>query len=424
MGISRRVLASVFVLVALVTSCCAQDCTKEAQYGPWLNCRMLARKNVAGAAAQAQLNKTNEPIKKNATNGARQQDSPAVSGNSNSLVDQSSASDLVNLALNLAKLTPTTSNNNNPTSVTVTTSAYALYAAANYHDPLDPDFYSRNRNWRRFFVTLGQDVPKMTASTSTADPHANRYGTVIGFKTLILNSRDISDPKNAGAFSNVLDALSHFSSAQDKVSVDIHTAIPDIDTKFAKLSAQESQTVDQIIDKYVTAFTNMDQVATDAYNQIKNKRQWALSYTADLRDGLGYNQHSIQSVLDWGVTPRLNWTTNFGAEIYDAKKFGPIRNGGSASTDFQYRITENPKQTQPIAFSLSGYGEWLTNVAPTYKVQGKLTIPLGQKTGVSLPISVTYASRTDLIQESHTEAKFGFTFDAAKIAAALLPGVQ
>jgi hypothetical protein len=423
MGVNRDLLAIILLGVALEAPAHAQDCSKQqSDFGHWLHCRIEARVQKTAAA-------TNDAIKSNATNTARQQDAPAVAGNSNTLVDLSSASDLVNLALNLAKLSPSTTTNNNPSSVSVSTSAYALYAAANYHDPLDPDFYSRNRTWRRFFVTLGEDIPKTTTSaTSMVDPHANRTGTVIGFKALLWNGRDVTDPKNGPVFSRVLASLADYSNALSKIDTDIHNKIPGIETKdkdnkngFDKLTTEQSQLVDQIIDQYATSIKGMDQVAKNAFNEIKNKRQWALSYSADLRDSQGYNQHSVQSVLDWGVTPRLNWTSNVGVDVYDAKSFGRNRNGGSASTQFQFRITEDPKQTQPIVFSLSGYGQWLTNVAPTYKVQGELTLPMGQKTGVSLPISVTYASRTDLIQEAHTEAKFGFTFDAAKIAAALLP---
>jgi hypothetical protein len=124
--------------------------------------------------------------------------------------------------------------------------------------------------------------------------------------------------------------------------------------------------------------------------------------------------------FDWGLSARVNWTANASIDFWDAKSFGPNRSGGRAATEFQYRITEDRNVAQPYLLSLSGFGEWLTLTAPTYKAQVKITIPLGQKTGVSVPASVTYASRTDLVQESHTEARFGFSFDAAKVAAALL----
>jgi len=226
-------------------------------------------------------------------------------------------------------------------------------------------------------------------------------------------------------FARVMTELSHFGNTRSLIQQEIEDSIHSIDVNnkdtFTSLSAADSALVDQIIDKHLRSIADMQKVAEMAAKEIRTRRQWALAYTANLRDSQGYNKHSFQSILDWGMTPRLNWTNNIGIDIFDAKTFGSNRNGGSASTELQFRITEDPKVVQPILFSLSGYGQWLTNVAPTYKVQGKLSIPLGQKTGMSLPISVTYASRTDLIQEAHTEAKFGFTFDAGKIASALLP---
>jgi hypothetical protein len=313
--------------------------------------------------------------------------------------------------------------------VRVATSAYALYAAANHHDPLDPAFYNRNREWRRFFLTLGQDVADTTSSntSASADPHANRTGTIIGLKVLLWSGRDITDPRNAtmvkSAFAGALTAAGHASAALSDIGIALHEK--DLDTRFATLSPEESQTVDEIIDKSVGPIKDLDQVTTAAYETLKkdlsSKPQLSLAYSAELRDSQGYNQHSVRAVLDWGFNPRLNWTSNAGFDFYDAKDFGSNRSGGTAATELQVRITEDLTQVQPILFSLSGYSQWLTNVNPTYKIQAKLTIPLGQKTGVSLPISVTYASRTDLIQEAHTEAKFGFTLDAAKIAAALLP---
>lgn len=45
--------------------------------------------------------------------------------------------------------------------------------------------------------------------------------------------------------------------------------------------------------------------------------------------------------------------------------------------------------------------------------QFKVEIPL--LTGFSLPFSVTYATATELIKESHVRANFGFTMDTDKI---------
>jgi hypothetical protein len=48
-------------------------------------------------------------------------------------------------------------------------------------------------------------------------------------------------------------------------------------------------------------------------------------------------------------------------------------------------------------------------------VQGKFTIPT--KSAVSIPLSVTWASRTELIKESDTRGNIGITFDLDKLFA-------
>jgi hypothetical protein len=52
--------------------------------------------------------------------------------------------------------------------------------------------------------------------------------------------------------------------------------------------------------------------------------------------------------------------------------------------------------------------------------QFKLTIPL-RGTGIRLPISVTFANRTELIREKEIKGSFGFTFDLDKIFAKFKP---
>ena len=63
----------------------------------------------------------------------------------------------------------------------------------------------------------------------------------------------------------------------------------------------------------------------------------------------------------------------------------------------------------------------MTDTTPTYRAQAKVSIPL--LPGVELPLSVTYASRTELIKEADVRGKFGFTFDVARIAKAFSGGL-
>jgi hypothetical protein len=59
----------------------------------------------------------------------------------------------------------------------------------------------------------------------------------------------------------------------------------------------------------------------------------------------------------------------------------------------------------------------MTSEVPTYTGQLKMSIPIAA--GIDFPVSVSFASRTDLVKETSVKGRFGFTFDFAKLAAAL-----
>jgi hypothetical protein len=211
--VKRLVLYTLWLAVA---SCAvAQDCKPKTDFGGWLFCKIEQRSRMVA----------------NINNGTRQQETPSTASNSTSLVDQTSASDLVNLALNLAKLTTSTSGSNDQNSVTVTTSAYALYAAANHHDLLDPSFYARNRDWRKAFFTVGRDSPDTTRATSTStggqtsgnaiDRHAQGSGTIAGVKYVLWDRRDVTSPSNDGVFKNVGSKLGAAAKAENEISVEV-----------------------------------------------------------------------------------------------------------------------------------------------------------------------------------------------------------
>jgi hypothetical protein len=403
-------LCILLLLLCMAIPCLGAVCDDKTDSGAWLDCRIQAR--IAAKAA-------NMAPGTNALNVSKQQEAPTVSPQSTSLVDQSSASDFFNLALNLAQASGGSGNSNNTNSISVTTSAYALYAAANYHDPLDPAFYARNRNWRRAYLTLGRDLPDSTSASS--DPHLNQPGTIGGVKLLLYDKRDISDPSNQKLFEDAAKALAIAGGAHAKVMVALSTEIPGIAgrTSFKDLTDAQNKQIDDTIDQNIGPLAAVAPALQNVANQIRSQSQWSVSYQVDARNEMGYDEHKAETAFALGPEPHINFTVNGAYEMWNAKKFGRNRQGGNFAGEFDYRVTEDMSVAQPYILSLSAQGEWLTTQKPTYKAQLKLTIPLGQKTGVSIPASVTYASRTDLIQESRIEGRFGFTFDAAKVAAAL-----
>ena len=47
-------------------------------------------------------------------------------------------------------------------------------------------------------------------------------------------------------------------------------------------------------------------------------------------------------------------------------------------------------------------------------MQAKLVIPIG-KTGIELPLAISWANRTELIKATDVRGQFGLTFDLAQL---------
>src|SRR4051812_16735715 len=161
-----------------------EDCQSKPNFDSWLDCRV-------SALVAAKMNQRGN---------TQQAESPAIAGSSTSLVDQSSAPDLGAVAMNL--LSPGSQTGDPKTaSGSITTSAYALYAAVSKQNPLDPSFYNQGANWRRVSLTVGREFP----DSGTGTP--SQRATILGGKVLILNRRDASSPSNQPDLDSVSEEL-------------------------------------------------------------------------------------------------------------------------------------------------------------------------------------------------------------------------
>ncbi len=177
-----KTIAVVFVLVSIQFAVRGQGCSTSPDLTSCVNARIV---ELVKAKADQNSN-------------TKQAETPSSSSNSTSLVDQSSASDLVGVGMNLAGLTGNSNSaDNEPTSVSVTTSAYALYAAFKGVDPLNPDFYNTHRDWRRFSVTLGYDEEKLPSGDM-------QKAKLFGLKYLVINHRDPNRKEFQNAIRNEL----------------------------------------------------------------------------------------------------------------------------------------------------------------------------------------------------------------------------
>lgn len=148
------------------------DCNKPETLAEWTHCRI---QDVLAPRLNAKSN-TNQVEAPSGTN-------------TTALVDQSTATDLFGAALNLAALA-TKSPGGNASSFSGVASAYAIKAAIDHHDPLDPAYYTANRDLRSFWITLGAQYPDSNSPPST------KPATLAGLKVMLVNGRDLSTPSN------------------------------------------------------------------------------------------------------------------------------------------------------------------------------------------------------------------------------------
>lgn len=159
-------------------------------FNNWLSNRIDER---IKATAQARIDQRSN---------VNQTEAPAIGDNSTSLVDQSSASDLIGLALNLSGLANGNNNSQDKNSAAVTATAYSLYATMNGAEPLDPSFYNRHRNWRRLSFTLGFEKGQTDAKGSQTEDT-----TIAGAKYLLVSRRDAGHPSHKKELDIVYDNL-------------------------------------------------------------------------------------------------------------------------------------------------------------------------------------------------------------------------
>ena len=403
----------------------AADCTGTASFPEWVDCQIQG-------VLKAKVNQRGN---------TNQAESPSLSGNATSLVDQSSASDLASAAVNLAGLSSKSSEPRN-SSFSVTASAYSLYAAALHHDPLDPAFYLANRDWRRVSITLGAEYPDQSGASST------QRATLVGAKFLLWDRRDASHPRNRGHVRDVATALSSAGPAYNRIthrledylykSLGSHFGIslpltassvnsfeamafgnqPSVAATEAFLTDENRKEIEGIIGSEIDSIVQFQKEATKAIEKIRRAPQFSLNFQSKLRKGNGDDEYRIQAILDYGALRRVNLSINSSFDYMQCHICPKAKRGGRFAADGQFQLTPESKLSgrAPLVLSFSGEGNWMTQTTPTYKAQAKLTIPV--MNGVNFPISMTYANRTELINEADVKGRFGFTFDFAKLAQA------
>lgn len=364
------------------------------------------------------------------TDPTKQSAPPAATGNSTSLVERSSAPDLLGLGLDFLNLSEKAGGDKkSATPKTLTFSAYALKSFLGSQDALDPQIYKRDQKWRRVSFTVGYDVPE---NTDDRDP-------VVGIKWLVINGRDISSAANDADITNVQnrlkDAGMDFSALRGEVRTEIfrvlqkRNALPSgVSTlgqfngaiadpaEFPKilkaLTGDEKNIIDQKILSKLNAFRKLDETTKNAVRNIRSRPQFALAFSTTQRKGGRPDDYNGTLTFDKGMG--TNSITMNGSFIFTNNPLGEDTRGGKFAAGFHLPLSgfKPLDYKDPMLLSIEGDATAMTKTAPIYKAQAKLTIPL--LPGMEIPISVSVANRTEFVKEKEVKGKFGFTFDVSK----------
>ncbi|MEW6127870.1 MAG: hypothetical protein AB1757_12600 [Acidobacteriota bacterium] len=187
---------------------------------------------------------------------------------------------------------------------------------------------------------------------------------------------------------------------------------------FTKLQAilgdEGIKRIDALIEKRLSSFIKLDEVANDAIDEIRNGTQFSIAVQTKTRKE-GTDEYKAEVIYDKGVYKALNFTFNGAFEYKNNKAIGADLRGMSLAGQLELKITPDRclECANPIRASLAYEGNWMSGQDWIHKVQGKVKIPIIN--GVDFPISFTYSNRTELIKEKDVRGQFGFTFDLSRL---------
>jgi len=373
------------------------------------------------------------------TDTTKQSAPPAAAGNSTSLVERSSAPDLLGFGLDFLNLSDASGTKKSATPKTLTFSAYALKSLLASEDALDPEIYNKNKNWRSVSFTVGYDVPE---NTDDRDP-------VIGIKWLALNGRDVSNTNNQSeigkvqaalnpasvAFSNIADEVELYLFNTLKTNSRLPAGIATVDafegvlasptgfqSLLGSLTDDEKKGIDGIISKRISAFVNLNTVTKNAVKAIRTRPQLALAFTTTQRKGGRPDEYNGTLTFDKGMG--TNSISLNGSFVFKNNPLGADSKGGkfAAAIHLPLQAFKPLDYKDPLLLSIEADAAGMTGTTPIYRAQAKLTIPF--LPGMEIPISVSVANRTEFVKEKEVKGKFGFTLDVSKMLKAFRDNFQ
>jgi len=294
----------------------------------------------------------------------------------------------------------------------------AKYELYNHRDPRDERYF---KVWSSSLPVRGPDPFKITdldeLITKAHEKEYEQWMTTVGNAIDALPDK----PTNDQIVKLVHDAADSFRQFGD--FPDVQAAIRAMASSMSDFLTAEEKEVD---------FIKKSSIWTVEYNftrQLTSNNQPIMATQPNQKiPGLSNVNLVFEKGFHNADAPEL--TVNVGGTWFNSPDTADPSRGRvrdfRASVEADWSLTALKQVGQPVV-SLSG--EYLNLIAeplgqkvtlngvtidrrgPMELIQGKVTIPLGKSSGVKIPISFTYASRTELIKETDVRGNIGFTFD-------------
>jgi hypothetical protein len=397
---------------------------------------------VAGLAAgesleeyvQRRLQQTVEARLVQARTG-QQTESVSVNRGSTDFVDQTSAADVLSMALNLAGVSKN-QNTSNSQAMSASATLYSLYAGALRQNPLEPTFYAAHPELRRLSLTFGQEE----GDANNAD--AKSRSSVFGLKTMLVNKRDVTSLVKMAEMEELKASLGAIGQSQGRLlkqvqlllrtrlvpsatGAQLDQFIEDINADLTpflnSLAEADRKEIDNLIAAEVGTQVKAQQQIGIVYEAFTRKPQFSVDFQTSQRPGLEADTYRAQAILDFATLPKSSVTLNAGYEYTDFKRVGADLRGFRASAAMRFRLgsTDVLSLRGPATFTIAAEAKKLTNTQAILRAQMKFVFPL--TTGIDLPIAFGYANRNELFIEKPERffGRFGLTFDVSKLLAAL-----
>jgi len=383
---------------------------------------------------------------------------------STSAVDKTGLSDLLGIAISHGAI----DQNINGSTLNLSSSLYALVAAvkgdtaATYqqysgysrvgfsaaydlqdkNDPLASVSRRQLNEWSVKIRLLGDHSPR--SATAHAMFYAqlkpvlqNRANAISKALTGTFGERKIPVPASlATQLSKYLDGGDFKAEeAEDKIVALIAQAVKDNVYDHINdfhLTIDEAQDLSEFLDRYKTsteAYVNASKTFDESLRILAEKPTLTLAYFNER--GSGTPAYSVAKLL-FEKKPKgfMQIDANIGASFYgnpDRTKNEQTFRDAAAAVGLEQKLGRSPFLTNDsdqsqMTLSFSGRYERLQEnrhvagkKADLAVANWKLEIPLAA--GISLPLSITYANATELINEKHVSGNFGITLDLDKLRA-------